>query len=460
MLPSLGALRISTTTDGSFDRHSNTNIDTKRVFDEFMGIVNKTSLDYLGRFPEKYTLLVINIVKNLPQLSGGTKQKDLDYYALEQLNALLKRSDPSKVFKPSKEGRYASISPEPVTEKMASQIALAFFKSKAEAPANVLSADEKETEKNAQKVVDMLRKKQDKLSFEEEQEMEKKLFKLELLYDNSETIEQLFVKEHKNLVVEFASKAIDSFLSLQDSKSRPLLNADVDIVLQSVDANSYNPIAEAIHMDPEVDMAKSRGSRYGRPAAEQDIQSLITSFCADLVGPDEVALSACSTVYFDNVPIVEPELLVEAALEIKSKQGMGIYTEYEIISSMGDKLANATRYALSDHSEEDLRMMGIVAKKTNMLEWTNANALAFHRSARRDEVLAGAVSMLDGRLVAPRMRAFAHVFTDTNPHAPKLTETTIELPNITHMSREIKARAYVYVMWGGQRAGMGEDVMP
>ena len=292
------------------------------------------------------------------------------------------------------------------------------------------------------------------------------LEELEELDDRTKTTADLFVQQNPELIRKFAYDAVDSFLQLPGSDLRPLLNASVQLILQYVDAPKYEPIIDVKHMDGERDFSKQGGSRYGRPAAEQDVQSIVTSFCADLVSTGQIALSPCSTVYFENAPVVKPELLVDAARKVQQHPGMSVMTEYEIISAMGSALEIATSSALEERSERDLWQMGIVANTVNMLEWTNANALAFHRSALRDEVLAGAVPTANGG-VAPRMRAFAIVLTD-NPTGNKDHSIAInapgtkyiKLPNITRMGRNIKVDAFVTVLKGGPGAGMGEDAMP
>ena len=459
MLPSLAALRISST-DGSFD-DPDINTDMKRARDAAWSLVNQASLN-AGRFPKDYARLVNDIVERLPKPRGTPS---LEFYALQQLHALLEGADPSTVFEPSNEARYASVSPKSVTKDMASRIALAFFKSKAEAPPPVLSDFDEPRRQRAQALLDRLSTKTpEELTWGDKYDKDTALSTLRELDDRTGTTADLFAEEHADLVRTFVNEAVDSFLLLPDSASRPLLNATVQLVLQPVDATTYNPIADAKHMDGEFDFSKTGGTRYGRPASEQDVSSLVMSFCADLVSSGEVALSPCSTVYFKNAPIVKLELLVEAARAIQRQPEMSVKTEYEIISEMGNALIRATSSALEERSEQDLQRMGIVGSAVNMLYWTNANSLAFHRSALRDEVLAGAVRTTEGRAM-PRMRAFAILLTD-NPSGDDRQAVTsgmtnvIKLPNIIRGGRQIKVSASVTVLRGGQNAGMGEDMMP
>ena len=426
----------------------------KRMRDEALALLNWTQLK-AGRFPGRYDSLVKEIVQNLPQPSGAP---GLTFYVLQALQTLLPRYG---TFEPSNEARHASISTNPVTEDMASRIALAFFKSKAEAPPPVLGDFQKKQMRYAQAVIDRLSTKAE-LTWSDKYNRDKALSTLIALDDRLETTLDLFMAQNADLVHTFAYDAVDSFLALPESHLQPLLNASVQLVLQPVDATTYKPIADDIHMDLESDMLKDFGSRYGRPAAEQDVQSLVTSFCADLVDPGRVVLSPCSTVYFENMPVVKPALLLEAARVIKRQQGMEVFTEYEIISAMGVKLVKATSEAVSKISMEDLRIMGIVAKQTEPLEWTNVNALAFHRSASRYEVLKGAVPTSDGR-VAPRLRVFAVLLTDNargkyNVAVRDGATADIEVP--ARAGKNIKIEAHVTILRGGRNAGMGEDVMP
>jgi len=430
----------------------------KRVRDEVVSIVNQAKLK-LGRFSRDYELLVKDIIAGVDTPMG---EPGLQFFALKELQKLLSGSLPHLVFEPSNEARYMSVSDTPVTDEMASRIALAFFKSKTEAPpahASSLVSYGAWKRSQAQAVVDRVSTK----APEERTPLEKMELKDALKYlekvvvDNSENILAWFVGNNYDLIRTFAYNAVDSFLRLPNSMSRPLLNASVQIVLQFVDGEKYEPLADFIHMDGEQDFSKN-GSRYGLPAAEQDVSSLVTSFCADLVSPGQIALNACSTVYFANTPVVNPELLVDAARKVQEYPGMGVHTEYEIISVMGTALGDATANALKKRSEDELFKIGIVPHAVKMLEWSNANALAFHRSALRDEVLAGAVPAADGG-VAPRMRAFAILRTDIGEAAISAIDT-IRLPNLIRMDREIEVRAVVTVLKGGRGAGMGEDAMP
>lgn len=431
----------------------------KRVRDEVVSIVNRAQLK-LGRFSMDYELLVKDIIAGVDTPTG---EPGLQFFALQELQKLLSGSLPHLVFEPSNEARYMSVSDTRVTDEMASRIALAFFESKTEAPPPAPASSSVSYDawrrSQAQAVVDRLSTKApEELTPLDKMELKDALkYLAKVVVDNSENISAWFVRNNYDLIRTFAYNAVDSFLRLPNSKSRPLLNASVQIVLQFVDGEKYEPLADFIHMDGEQDFSKN-GSRYGRPAAEQDVSSLVTSFCADLVSPGQIALNACSTVYFANTPVVNPELLVDAARKVQKYPGMGVHTEYEIISVMGIALDAATSNALKKRSEDELFKIGIVPHAVNMLEWSNANALAFHRSALRDEVLAGAVAAADGG-VAPRMRAFAILRTDIREEAIDAIDT-IRLPNLIRMDREVEVRAVVTVLKGGRGAGMGEDAMP
>jgi len=466
---SLTTLHISTngSTDGpvNLDKQLGINNGIKRARDEMLSLLNAASLK-LGRLSKEYQHLVNDIVDNLGR---PLMFLDLNHYVLHQLRALLKGQDPVSVFVPSYEARYASSPAQGIDPDMAKRIALAFFKSRTEAPPVELSESQQRRKFEANDVIDRLKKySPDLLATWERQALSEARKKLEALNeelneaDRTASIVKHFAEQNADLVGTFVNAAVDSFLSLPSSASQPLLRASVQLVLQGVDPSTYNPIADEIHMDTETDLLRPNGNRYGRPASEQDVSSLVASFCADLVQPERVTLSGCGTVYFDGMPIVRPDLLSEAARAVQQKPFMQTYTEYEIISSMGEKLAVATSKALKRWTEDELRKIGIVARRSKMLEWTNVNALAFHRSARRDEVLAGAVPVVDGR-AAPRMRAFAIVMTDTQKDDGKALyfgeHQDIKLPSITRRGRQIELEVAVTVLPGGQGASMGEDVM-
>ena len=101
-----------------------------------------------------------------------------------------------------------------------------------------------------------------------------------------------FVQNNYDLIKTFAYAAVGSFMSLPSSSSQPLLRASVQLVMQIVDQSSYYPIVDNIHMDYELDMLHPRGNRYGRPASEQDVSSLVATFCADQQEHGRIVLSS------------------------------------------------------------------------------------------------------------------------------------------------------------------------
>ena len=482
-LPNLSALTVNT--------------DTKRIRDELQSLFNSASLK-VGRRPKEYQRLVNDIAevfqKRRPPYGrgfGAERIFDLEDYALQELQTLFKEQAlVASAFVPSYESRDAVSPSKGIDARLAKQIALAFFESSDNAPLEVrtLSESEQNSERKDIEKINQLKAKQQAAAERKEpatvreriedgyiaeslKRVEQRVARRRAPPDRSASIVNYFAAQNADLVRQLAHGAVDSFLSLPSSASQPLLRAAVQLVLQPVDASTYNPIADEIHMDNEIDMFKAVGTRYGRSASEQDVSSLVASFCANLVAaPDQqqqvdqqVALSGCGTVYFDGMPVVKPELLADAARAIQKQPGMGIYTEYEIISKMGNQLVIATVDALQKRTQDELQTMGIVSKTVAMLKWSNVNSLAFHRSARRDEVLAGAVRAADGR-AAPRMRAFAILLVDNRPDDGTAVaggaSQQVALEPITREGRSIQVEATVTVLDGGAGASMGEDAMP
>tara|TARA_B100000575_G_scaffold252984_1_gene221320 strand:- start:550 stop:2022 length:1473 start_codon:yes stop_codon:yes gene_type:complete len=482
-LPNLSALTVNT--------------DAKRIRDELQSLFNSAFLK-VGRLPREYKKLVKDIAEDFqkrPPPVGFKKRGfderifNLEDYALQELQTLFKEQAlVAAAFVPSYESRDAVSPSEGIDTQLAEQIALAFFESSDKAPQEVrtLSEGEQQSELEDIEAINRLKAKQQAAAERQEpatvreqaqdgyiafqlKQLEQRVAARRAPPDRNVSIAKYFATQNADLVLQLAHGAVDSFLSLPSSASQPFIRAAVQLVLQPVDASTYNPIADEIHMDDESDIFKARGSRYGRPASEQDISSLVASFCADLVAaPDQkvdqqIALSGCGTVYFDGMPVVKPELLADAARAIQMRPGMGMYTEYEIISEMGQQLVLATGRALRSRTEDELQTMGIVSKTAAMLKWSNVNALAFHRSAKRDEVLAGAVRTADGR-AAPRMRAFAILLTDDTPGDGTAVASgasqKVALEPITRGGRSIQLEATVTVLAGGAGASMGEDAMP
>jgi len=494
MLPNLSALTVDT--------------DAKRIRDELWSLLNSASLK-VGRRPKEFQRLVNDIAKDfqkrLPPVGrkgpgfGAERIFNLDDYVLQELQTLFKEQAlVASAFTAFYGSRDAESPSKGIDARLAEQIALAFFQSSDNASRAVRTLSEQEQQSELEDIEAINRLKAKKQAAADDylagpktvlkhgilvtmpqvrffdyeirqlKQLEKRVAQRRAPPDRASLTASYFAAQNAGLVRQLAHGAVDSFLSLPSSASQPLLRAAVQLVLQPVDASTYNPITDVIHMDAERDMFKAGGARYGRPTSEQDVSSLVASFCADLVAaPDQqqqqIALSGCGTVYFDGIPVVKPELLADAARAIQMRPGMGIYTEYEIISKMGHELVFATGRALQRRTEDELQMMGIVSKSAAMLKWSNVNALAFHRSATRDEVLAGAVGTADGS-AAPRMRAFAIVFADNTPGEGIAVGDgalqRVALEPITRGGRLIQLEATVTVLAGGAGASMGEDAMP
>ncbi|MBE35386.1 MAG: hypothetical protein CMI16_07510 [Opitutaceae bacterium] len=481
MLPNLSALTVDT--------------DTKRIRDELQSLFNSASLK-VGRRPKEFQRLVNDIAEDFQKRHPpvGLKKRgfderifNLDDYVLQELQTLFKEQAlVAAAFVPSYESRDAASPSKGIDARLAEQIALAFFESSDKAALEVRTLSEREQQSKLEDIETIERLKAKQQAAAERQEpptvkeqvqdnyiafqlkrLEERVAQRRAPPDGTAPIAKYFAAQNAGLVRQLAHGAVDSFLSLPSSASQPLLRAAVQLVLQPVDASTYNPIVDQIHMDGESDIFRAVGMRYGRPASEQDISSLVASFCADLVAASDqkqqIALSGCGTVYFDGMPVVKPELLADAARAIQMRPGMGMYTEYDIISKMGNELVGATGRALQSRTEDELQTMGIVSRTAAMLKWSNVNALAFHRSALRDEVLAGAVRAADGR-AAPRMRAFAILLTDNRPDDGTAVSggasQRVALEPITRGGRSIQLEATVTVLGGGAGASMGEDAMP
>lgn len=194
------------------------------------------------------------------------------------------------------------------------------------------------------------------------------------------------------------------------------------------------------------------GVRYGRPASEQDVQSMVASFCADDLGP-QVTLTGCGTTYYDGLPIVDPALLQDAADRIRTELTNDAFTPYEILSQLGSLLSSASTDALGKQSAEELQTMGITSKSTNALEWSNVNAVTFHSSPSHEQVLANP-TLRNGRSV-PRMRAFAilEVDTESDESCPK-ESICWRLDDVTDaQGRPIEVMVEVDVLDGSGRGG-------
>ena len=115
------------------------------------------------------------------------------------------------------------------------------------------------------------------------------------------------------------------------------------------------------------------------------------------------------------MPVVTPDVMMGLVEAIKERYPPSAYfTEYELISTLGSVFSQATTDVLGEYSEKALGSMGIVSTQSPPLQWSNVNALAFHRSALLDEVKANAIRKPDGTYM-PRLRVFSIMVSDPGP---------------------------------------------
>lgn len=446
MLPSLSGLRIYNVEDVSAG---------KRSFDPLLSFIRQKALR-TGIRSKEYETLILEIIKAIP--SGNIKD-----IAMKALKERLKESQ-TAAFVPSYESQHAAIPAKGIGEDVAKQIAGSFFESMTDAPySQYYELSLKELVKE-QTIVELYKdlEKTRELTFGEKRKLNHAQFSLKqrkssLTIERGRDVGKHLWDNNKKLIKTLVNDAVNSFLSLDSSDLQPLLRVNVTLALQDVDYETYDPFVDHPHMDLEMDMIHPNGQRYGRPASEQDVSSLVASFCADK-GEEDIILSGCGTVVYDGVPVIDPDLIAEVARDVQNQPEMGVYTEYEIISQLGREITKATESVLRKRTDDDLRSMGIVSTSQDMLKWTNANALSFHRSALRDEVLKGGSLLIDGTN-APRMRAFAIILTDQQVKEPD--DATYNLPPITTRSgRKIEVGATIVVRLGGPGAIMGEELMP
>lgn len=403
----------------------------------------------------------------------GLADSWLELVALKELDVLLQRPL-GGVFVPQYESQHASISPIGIPPSLAERIAVAFFEARSAAPPKKLDNFD-------QPIFNRLTRKASKQGPEMS---DRTRAEIAALLDNSKEVCTKFVKDHRDLANELARNAIRAFLELPSSASQPLVRAQVTLRLQEVctftqtgqfctrctktahalceqvTQSPYVAINDDIHMDAERDMLHD-GVRYGRPASEQDVQSMVASFCADALGPTRVTLTGCGTAYYDGLPTVDPALLREAAERIRlTGSTMDTFTPYEILSQLGILLSSASTDALGKQSAEELQTMGITSESTNALEWSNVNAVTFHSSPSHEQVLANP-TLRNGRVV-PRMRAFAilEVDTESDERCPEESRCW-RLDDVTDArDRPIEVMVKVDVLDGSGRGGKGEELMP
>ena len=384
--------------------------------------LNSTRLR-LGSYSEDY-LQLMSKIKNVLVLEQGERfRSSTSYDTLQKATRkvivdYLSSDDISKFFAPSYESKNKSLPKKMIDPEVARQLTIGFFEAKEITGNKTLSDYEQDRLKKAQQFKAENPTRTATNGYE--------LRKSQMIIDDAELKTSTkdikawasnFKSANDELLKRFARDAIESFFMLPDAKERPLLNIVVTLTIQEVDPLvGYNPIVKIIHTDSEFDLFKD-GQRYGRPAHEQDVSSIVSSFCSNLYvsenGTKQAILDRCGTVYFDGIPYVTSDAMENLVERLKSEfpSVTRSATEYELISALGSVISSATTSALETYSEEQLKDMGIVAKESAMLQWTNVNALTFHRSALLDEVYANALPRQDGTYF-PRMRAFCVVLGD------------------------------------------------
>lgn len=158
----------------------------------------------------------------------------------------------------------------------------------------------------------------------------------------------------------------------------------IEVRLMHLDSENYMPgINEEIHMD---DAVGSVGSTYGLTAEDREPYFVITSFCADESA--NVSPRECGTRLLKGVPIIRPGSIHAASVALHEHALFEtLCTERELFATLAQLCQEATEAALSKFTEEDMQSMGIRFQSSPMLDWTYLNALTYHRSPKKSEVL-------------------------------------------------------------------------
>mgnify|MGYP004392622645 FL=1 len=158
----------------------------------------------------------------------------------------------------------------------------------------------------------------------------------------------------------------------------------IEVRLMHLDSKNYMPgINEDIHMD---DAVGSVGSTYGLTAEDREPYFVITSFCADESA--NVSPRECGTRLLEGVPIIRPGSIHAASVALhQNALFQTLCTERELFATLAQICQEATEAALSEFTEDDMQSMGIRFQSSPMLDWTYLNALAYHRSPKKSEVL-------------------------------------------------------------------------
>ena len=452
MLPNLSALHA----DGELEfRELSLDTGMKRGLSAARGSWNAQRLK-IGSLTSMYQQLLEDIATRVRERARSFAQTpeladtELELEAMEELEKLFRRPL-GAVFVPQYESQHASISPVGIPPSLAERIAVAFFQARRGAMPKTLNEWDARTFNRLDRIMREEEARRPGSSVDTQAQMAR-------LRDNSDEVCATFVAQNKELANELARNAIRAFLALPSSKTQPLRSVNVLISLQAIGHGaSYFALNNTLHMDNELDLFRD-GARYGRPASEQDTQSIIASFCADAINPNRAALAGCGTVFYDGIPIVAPALLLQLAKRIQQKPTMTMHTEYEVLAALGRMLQDASVAAFGERSEAQLASMGITSRATNALEWSNVNAVTFHRSPSPEQVLENP-TLVDGR-AAPRMRAFAVMLADDEPRSCSESNCW-RLAGITDKSgRPMDVIVDVEVRDGSGKTGMGEELMP
>lgn len=177
----------------------------------------------------------------------------------------------------------------------------------------------------------------------------------------------------------------------------------VTLQLQSVQKETYSPIAYSVHMDKSSDF---RSSEYAADPSDLVTNFFITSFCACALADDSVSLHGCGTVLLDGIPVVAPAALRDAAHQLEASPSFQCSFE-ELLQTLETAAARATSEILGEYNSDDLVGLGVALRVPPPLVWTQSNRTTFHRSPNREEVL----RVVD--LDCPVMRALVSVEVDS-----------------------------------------------
>lgn len=299
------------------------------------------------------------------------------------------------------------------------------------------------------------------------------------------------IDNYKELLVRFAKDAFSCAEPVFYEDGQRLRKVNVNLALQYTDFETYNPIADFLHMDNQFGLETDdcMGSRYGKLVSEQDLNALLMSFCADEVYagfeapsasfvdwvrgrqeqsiPPDVDLSDCGTLYTDGVPVVKSEVLVRLVQILKKHHERQFfnYTEHQMINKMAKILSNATEAVLQTIPEVDLARLGVNIHEASQLQWTTANTVAFHKSPGRETVFAKRSIPPEGDTEYSRMRALSIVVADSKLEVGGFSSFSDDIyvkggvQDPHDPSRQIELKLKVVILPSGSGAMMGEDVM-